>query len=295
MSSLELTWRMNFPLLLFLSLFCSLTSTQDNSTATEIEDTIETQSCFPDMCNLLKEFGAMREKLGAMETRLKDSETRLKDSETRLTDSETRLNDSETRLTDSETRLNDSETRLKDSETRLKDSETRLKDSETRLKDSETRLKDSETRLTDSERQILELKGKENNTVVFSAATGVNGAIGPFNTDTTLIYRRVITNVGNAYSPVTGIFAAPTAGIYYFTFYYHAGGEHPVNLSLFKNNEVVVWTSDHRSLEDTADNGGNAVFVQLQKGDQLFVRLQADTHVWGSLSSSFSGFLFSQV
>ncbi|XP_054483459.1 uncharacterized protein LOC129116762 isoform X2 [Anoplopoma fimbria] len=252
MSSLELTWRMNFPLLLFLSLFCSLTSTQDNSTATEIEDTIETQSCFPDMCNLLKEFGAMREKLGAMETRLKDSETRLKDSETRLTDSETRLNDSETRLTDSETRLNDSETRLKDSETRLKDSETRLKDSETRLKDSETRLKDSETRLTDSERQILELKGK-------------------------------------------GIFAAPTAGIYYFTFYYHAGGEHPVNLSLFKNNEVVVWTSDHRSLEDTADNGGNAVFVQLQKGDQLFVRLQADTHVWGSLSSSFSGFLFSQV
>ncbi|XP_054483013.1 complement C1q-like protein 3 [Anoplopoma fimbria] len=104
-----------------------------------------------------------------------------------------------------------------------------------------------------------------------------------------------MTNIGNAYSPVTGIFAAPTAGIYYFTFYYHAGGHHRVNLALFKNNEVVVTTSDHRSLNDTADNGGNAVFVQLQKGDQLFVRLKAKTHVWGDYSTTFSGFFVNQV
>ncbi|XP_054483460.1 complement C1q-like protein 2 [Anoplopoma fimbria] len=209
---------MNFPLLLFVSLFCSLTWTQDYDSNPET-GTIETQSCFPDMCNLLKEFGAMREKLGAMETRLRDSES-----------------------------------------------------------------------------QILELKGKENNTVVFSVANGGNGAVGPFDAHTTLIYRTVMTNIGNAYSPVTGIFAAPTAGIYYFTFYYHAGGDHPVNLSLFKNNEVVVGTSDHRSLNDGADNGGNAVFVQLQKGDQVFVRLHANTHVWGDdYSTTFSGFLVNQV
>lgn len=60
---------MNFPILLFVLLFCGLISAQQDGT--------ETQSCFPDMCNFLKEFGAMKEKLGAMETRLKDSENQI--------------------------------------------------------------------------------------------------------------------------------------------------------------------------------------------------------------------------
>ncbi|XP_028261654.1 cerebellin-2-like isoform X2 [Parambassis ranga] len=254
---------MDFNISFFMLLFCGLTLAQNISVTMETEGISERQTYSPDMCELLKEFGAMREKLGAMETRLKNSENRLKDSETRL----------------------------KDSETRMKDSETRLKDSETRLKDSETRMKDSETRLKDSETQILALRNKLSTKVVFSATTSPVGAIGPYNIDTTLVYRRVITNEGNAYNQHTGIFTAPVAGTYYFTFFYHAGGQHWVKLDLMKNSQIMVDSSDHQTVNDGADNGGNAAFLRLQRGDQVFVRMRANTHVWGEGATTFSGFL----
>ncbi|KAF1380792.1 hypothetical protein PFLUV_G00167670 [Perca fluviatilis] len=203
---------MKSTILLFVSMFCRLILAQDDTP--EIEKTSGTQSY--DTCDLLKEFGALREKLGVMETRLKDSEN-----------------------------------------------------------------------------QILELKKKETTKVAFSAAIGGSGKhIGPFNTDTTLIYKTVITNIGNAYNEHTGIFGAPVTGIYYFTFHYHAGGGHPVSLVLIKNSQSVVTAYDHQTLNDGADNGGNAVFVQLQQGDQVFVRLGANTNVWGNNEiTTFSGFL----
>lgn len=43
-----------------------------------------------------------------------------------------------------------------------------------------------------------------NTQVIFSAAAGGTGVIGPINADITLIYRTVITNIGSAYSPITG-------------------------------------------------------------------------------------------
>lgn len=46
--------------------------------------------------------------------------------------------------------------------------------------------------------------------------------------------------------------------------------------------KVVVMTHDHRTSHDTADNGGNAMFLQLQQGDQVCVRLETNTYVWGN-------------
>ncbi|XP_051256972.1 cerebellin-1 isoform X4 [Dicentrarchus labrax] len=167
---------------------------------------------------------------------------------------------------------------------------------ETRLKDSETKLKDSETRLKESENQMLELRNKERTKVIFSAATEGDRAIGPFNTETTLIYGRVITNIGNAYNQSTGHFIAPVAGVYHFSIFYHAGGEHRVRLFLYKNNHIMAETHDHPSMSDTADNGGNAVFLELQRGDNVYVNMQVNTYVWGSpTATTFSGFLVSQM
>ncbi|XP_059210159.1 complement C1q-like protein 2 [Centropristis striata] len=164
--------------------------------------------------------------------------------------------------------------------------------------DMKEKLSAMETRTSESEKQILELKNKETTTVAFTAALGGGGAAyGPFNIATTLMYKTVITNIGNAYNPSTGIFTAPVSGLYYFTIFYHAGGQSVAHLTLYKNNEVIVITSDHTSSEfDTADNGGNAAFVQLQSRDQVYVRMDLNAYVWGNdHHTTFSGFLVTQM
>ncbi|XP_030286578.1 complement C1q-like protein 4 [Sparus aurata] len=130
--------------------------------------------------------------------------------------------------------------------------------------------------------------------VAFSALLEKGGAYGPFDKDTTLAFNKVYTNIGDAYDSCTGVFTAPVTGVYYFTFFYHAGGKHKARLTLFQNSEMIVKSSDHQTGSDGADNGGNAVVLQLQQGDQVYVSMPANHHVWAtSISTSFSGFQIS--
>ncbi|XP_041635210.1 cerebellin-1-like [Cheilinus undulatus] len=239
-------------------LFCGAALAQDVTNTTVVE------RCSPDMCDLLKQFGAMSEKLSAVETKLQDSVTRLQASEAKLRKAESSI------------------------------SNLRVK-----LRDSDTRLSNSEIRLQASEAQVLELKNKGKVKVIFSAAAAAatrgNTHVGPFLVETTLIYRTVITNIGNAYNSATGVFTAPVAGVYYFTFFYAAEGAHRVHLMLYKNNLMVVTANDPLS-SDNGDNGGNAVYLPLARGDRVYVRMGANSYVYGNgYLTTFSGSLITQL
>ncbi|XP_028971725.2 complement C1q tumor necrosis factor-related protein 6-like [Esox lucius] len=210
---------------LLFSLCCySLSGAQEETQKIENENKNQPRNCHPDMCKLLKEFGAMEEKLRTTVEKLRVVEIKLKVTQY----------------------------------------------------------------------QLEELKNKGKTKVIFSAAIGGSGAIGPFNHVTTLIYRRIFTNIGSAYNPSTGVFVAPVQGVYHFTFFYHAGGQLRNEILLFKNEEQIAATGDHASKADTADNGGNAVSLQLVVGDRVYIRLMANTHVWDSTGlTTFSGFLLS--
>ncbi|XP_041649938.1 complement C1q-like protein 3 [Cheilinus undulatus] len=250
----------------FVLLFCGLALAQDQNTAVRV---FESGGCWTDMCELLRKVNAMSEILDAMKTRMDDSETKLQATESRL----------------------------QASETKLQATESRLQASETKLQATETKLKASESRLRNSENQIRGLMNKETTRVAFSAALGGNAEnFGPFNTRTTLIYKTVKTNIGNAYNSATGIFTAPVAGVYYFTFFYNANSTHKAFLMLYKNSVQIVFIWENSSKTESYDSGGNAVFLQLKRGDQVYVRMGENSHIYGgSYYTTFSGFLVSQM
>lgn len=65
---------MSFTILLLL-IFCGSAVAQDDGAETQV--TTETESCFPDMCKFLKDFGAVTAKQSGMETRLKEAESQI--------------------------------------------------------------------------------------------------------------------------------------------------------------------------------------------------------------------------
>lgn len=95
----------------------------------------------------------------------------------------------------------------------------------------------------------------------------------------------------------TGIFKAPVAGYYYFSFFYQAQKGRKSGLALVKNSEVIVKTfDDTKPGPEYTDNGGNNACLELKAGDKVFVRLLANCHVLASAkATTFTGFLISEI
>ncbi len=56
-----------------------------------------------------------------------------------------------------------------------------------------------------------------------------------------------------------------------------------MSLPLTNNNEAVLMTYEHCTSYDGGDNGGNAVFLQLQQQEeQVYMGLGTNTNVWGN-------------
>nr|KAG5712469.1 hypothetical protein BaRGS_011443 [Batillaria attramentaria] len=85
--------------------------------------------------------------------------------------------------------------------------------------------------------------------------------------DVPLVYNRLLLNDGQAYDNLTGIFTAPSAGLYSFTL--------------------------HIMAPDAAERGTVEVAVlHLAQGDKVFTKWNAgDEFLWGSYFTSFMGVL----
>ncbi|XP_063060296.1 complement C1q-like protein 2 [Engraulis encrasicolus] len=146
--------------------------------------------------------------------------------------------------------------------------------------------------------EMKDIKALHNGTpkVAFSAALTEAAYTGPFNTDITLVYRKIFTNIGNAYSPITGIFTAPVRGVYYIRFTSMGRSSHSVLCSrLVKNGEQVM--AMHAVPNDRNDFISNAVILQLEVGDVIYMQLPAtyQTYDDDDNPTTFSGFLLSPL
>uniref|UniRef100_A0A0E9XS07 C1q domain-containing protein n=1 Tax=Anguilla anguilla TaxID=7936 RepID=A0A0E9XS07_ANGAN len=167
-----------------------------------------------------------------------------------------------------------------------------LKEMKEGLATAKTELQAVEARLLLCESHIAEQKGaKENSRVAFSAALSEGGDRGPLNIGITLIYKKVFTNIGNHYSPATGIFTVPVKGVYCFIFTaFSIGKPAGSGVTLYKNAEPIVTSLNWIDAQDYATN---AVTLELKVGDQVYMHFPQDRKVYDDLlnRTTFSGFL----
>uniref|UniRef100_A0A8C6NYK4 Trichohyalin-like n=1 Tax=Nothobranchius furzeri TaxID=105023 RepID=A0A8C6NYK4_NOTFU len=131
--------------------------------------------------------------------------------------------------------------------------------------------------------------------VAFSASLLESGVeeLGPFNAQTPLVFKRVVTNIGNAYNPNTGFFIAPVRGVYHFVFHIkgHGHASHYTAAALFKNGEKTFIASEQQPshLAGTA----NSITLLLEVGDVVFLHQWENTRVFDNENhhTTFSGHL----
>ncbi|XP_043996374.1 complement C1q-like protein 4 [Gambusia affinis] len=155
----------------------------------------------------------------------------------------------------------------------------------------ETQLQQIMARLEKIERENEERANRPQ--VAFTAALLESQnwtSIGPFDSCHTLEFRNVITNIGNAYNPETGIFTAPVKGLYYFRFTGIVGKTGKLNARLKKNSENIVAIYHKAGRQASASNG---VALELEEGNEIYIQIWDNdlTIADQSRLSTFSGFL----
>ncbi|XP_067247298.1 complement C1q-like protein 4 isoform X2 [Chanodichthys erythropterus] len=192
----------------------------------------------------------------------------------------------------------------------------KIKTMETKMKSLETEMERLRTENTEQKENIRELRDelnkkneeisnlilgqveelrKENRDREIAFSAGLlesgEGYIGPFTTEITLTYKKVFTNIGNAYNPITGIFTAPLKGAYMFRFSLFGHGPNVATAAIYKNGQKMVIANDYHPQNDL--NSSNGVVLILEVGDVVYVRLWSGRRIRDSENNhnTFSGYI----
>ncbi|XP_049324934.1 uncharacterized protein LOC103022678 isoform X1 [Astyanax mexicanus] len=150
-------------------------------------------------------------------------------------------------------------------------------------------------RVTSTELGVDALREENKNTpkVAFSFGSGLSNTHGPFNVDTMLVFRKEFINIGNAYSPITGVFTAPLRGVYFFRLNVFGHSIYWIAVDLFKNQEKIFHLSDYPD-EGRNEYASNGVSLLLEKGDLVYVKLIVGRQIYDNNIDNlctFNGFL----
>lgn len=139
--------------------------------------------------------------------------------------------------------------------------------------------------------KIKQLETKNNtpsaHKVIFSAL--IDNSISSLNSGDIIPFKDVQVNLGNGYS-TSGVFTAPVSGTYYFqtSFLTSPSDELWVTIDL---NGGTVGRANGKGHNTRHGTGTQTVIMDLAVGDKVSVKCAGGHNIYGSLYSSFSGFM----
>ena len=110
-----------------------------------------------------------------------------------------------------------------------------------------------------------------------------------------IVFDSVITNIGNAYDSMTGVFTTPVRAVYVFEMTLMTDPGCYQYLELVQNDKHVIW--NYGQATGQLDSSSRTVTIELAKGAKVWIRTQKSaTHgsgkVHGNCFSTFSGWLY---
>ncbi|KAK7462068.1 hypothetical protein BaRGS_00038516 [Batillaria attramentaria] len=126
-------------------------------------------------------------------------------------------------------------------------------------------------------------------TVRFAHDNGTTGL--PLATHSTLIFDKIVYNLGNGYSTRTGIFTAPVSGVYsFFLNAMSVTSHHALRLQIAREGSTLD-TVYAEGGNDVNDQGSSEVTTHLRAGQQVWVRQYNGNAVRGGYYTIFTGYL----
>ncbi|XP_049439363.1 uncharacterized protein LOC125893000 [Epinephelus fuscoguttatus] len=171
------------------------------------------------------------------------------------------------------------------------DAEAEMRTLKASLTQIQTENQGIKERLETTERELKAMT--EVPKVAFAVSLGGNGLTKTTSGSQSLIYKTILTNIGQAYNTETGIFTAPTRGVYYIRFTANAPTNFPMSAVLYKNGAEIMLIAHEQSSGEGSDTASNGAALLLEKDDTLSMQLWQNTQIWDNSNhhSTFSGFL----